>query len=231
MIDHAVTLHETATGRWWLPERPGDAIVASMRTGQVADPNVVEECLQCVRPGTDVLDLGSNFGQMAVLFSRAIGDGVVHAFEAEPFVAAVLLRNASENATNVCVRQRAVWHTSGVELVFPEPDFVELEAWGSYGVDPTSVEGRKVLSLAVDDVMLPRSVSLIKVDVQGADLFAMRGARASIERHRPPIIFEFEPLFQSKFGTDWNDYERFVDEIDYRIAKIINGYNYLIVPR
>jgi SAM-dependent methyltransferase len=69
----------------------------------------------------------------------------------------------------------------------------------------------------------------MKVDVQGSDLFAMRGARETIRKHCMPIVFEFEALFQEEFGTSWTMYEEFIREIGYRITAN-DGPNFLIEP-
>jgi FkbM family methyltransferase len=232
VVTDTLRLHDTPTGRWWLPDRSGDIIAAAIAAGGIYDAAVVEEAYHHIRPGTQVLDLGANFGQMAVLFARHAGrpSGMIHAFEAEPFVADTLQRNVSENAANVKVYNRAVWHTGGISLVFPPPDFVRFDAWGNYGIEPDMSVGRSIQSLAIDDLALYAPISFMKVDVQGADLFAMQGARQTIARHRMSILFEFEPQFQEKFGTCWNDYERFIGEIGYAITKIVDGCNYLIMP-
>src|SRR5262245_11544041 len=79
-------LFETATGRWWLPEAPGDVVVNTMKSGRIFDAPIMREAEHHIRPGTVVLDVGANFGQMTVLFAKLVGArGHVHAFEAEPF--------------------------------------------------------------------------------------------------------------------------------------------------
>jgi Methyltransferase FkbM domain len=76
----------------------------------------------------------------------------------------------------------------------------------------------------------------MKVDIQGSDLFALRGAVETIKRHRMPILFEFEQQFQAEFGTSFQDYVDFVNSISYRFEKVVLvprplSINYLIVPR
>ena len=72
---HDIRLFVTPTGRWWLPigVAETDIVRAAMKGGKVFEPEIVEEASRHIRPGSVVLDLGSNFGQMAVLFSRLTG--------------------------------------------------------------------------------------------------------------------------------------------------------------
>ena len=47
------------------------------------------------------------------------------------------------------------------------------------------------------DAVVPdnASVALLKIDTQGHELQVMEGLRSSIERHRPVVIFEWDPRF------------------------------------
>jgi hypothetical protein len=90
--------------------------------------------------------------------------------------------------------------------------------------------GRTVKTLTIDRLNINTPISFMKVDIQGSDLFALRGAVETIKRHRMPIIFEFEQQFQAEFRTSFQDYVDFVNSISYRFAKLVMDINYLIVP-
>lgn len=228
---HPVELFRTATGNWWLPtDMPSDFLVNEVRAGRVFEGEVVEEALRHIKPGTTVLDLGANFGQMTVLFARKAA--WVYAFEADPFICELLRMNRKENgARNVNVYQEAVWNIAGEMLPYQLPNG-RFAGYGSYGIHlPKTSTCQWVRSVTVDDYRPYRPISFMKVDVQGSDLRAMQGARATIARYRMPIIFEFEDLFCEEFGTCLDDYLGFVHEIGYEVTKIINGVNYLIEPK
>jgi FkbM family methyltransferase len=234
--ERELQLFETAIGHWWLPVAPGDVVVNAIKGGCIFDAPIVREAERHIRPGTVVLDVGANFGQMTVLFARLVGPrGHVHAFEAEPFVAGILQKNVEANGVSECVtiHRGAVWHSSGINLVFPQPDLKEHGSFGSYGVVPKASEGRAVRSLTIDGLNIAGPISFMKIDVQGSDLFAMYGARATIGRERMPIIFEFERVFCQAFGTSFSDYADFVDSAGYSFVRTIHldGDNFLICPR
>ncbi len=225
--------YETALGTYFLPaDAHADWVAGAMRRGEVFEPEVVEVVRSHARPGTTVLDVGSNFGQMAILFSGMVGaTGRVLAFEADDYVHAVLRRNLDAAAAgNVRTFLAAVHERSGEEVIYPEPDFVRFGSYGSYGIDPRATAGRRVKTIAIDDAPIDGAVSFMKVDVQGCDLFAMRGAVETIRRHRMPILFEYEERFQDEFGTCFQDYVDFVASIGYRFARTYYGINFLIVP-
>jgi len=84
-------------------------------------------------------------------------------------------------------------------------------------------------SITLDEEVSHPTVSVIKVDVQGSDLKALRGACNIINRDKPVIIFEFEQQFVDEFGFTFQDYIDFIDSIAYRFESMIYK-NFVCVP-
>jgi FkbM family methyltransferase len=124
----------------------------------------------------------------------------------------------------------AVWHELGKTLFYPKADFNRFESYGSYGIDPTATDGQLVQSVTIDSLNLSQ-VDLIKIDIQGSDLNAMKGAVGTINRLKPTIIFEYESLFNEQFNTSWEDYLNFIESINYKIVHTIDGVNIVIEPK
>ena len=231
--DRPVTFYRTATGNYFLPTlAKNDGVAGIIKSGQLFEPEVIAVAKECIKPGTVVVDIGSNYGQMAVHFSTFTGpEGLVIGFEAQKYCHAILQKNITANGKeNVRAIYGAVFDGSRKQVFFPEPDFERFPSYGSY---PVQLDGSSVTSvdtLTVDELQIERPISFLKVDIQGSDLYALRGARATILRHRMPILFEFEQQFQAEFGTTFQDYVDFVQSIGYRFDKIIMGINYLVVP-
>lgn len=76
----------------------------------------------------------------------------------------------------------AVGNREGVELVPPPP--------GNTGMARVALcaDGRK--TVRVDDIMRGLDVGLIKIDVEGHELYVLRGARKTLERCRPALAVE-----------------------------------------
>ena len=53
----------------------------------------------------------------------------------------------------------------------------------------------------LDSFAIPQ-VDLIKLDVQGYEIFVLQGAKKLLEKSRPILIFEFEDFQLKKFGYD-----------------------------
>lgn len=224
----------TATGRYIVPRgSERDEIIHAIRSGQVFEPQVIDCARQFVKPGTCVLDVGANLGQMSIIFSGLAGpSGRVYSFEASELIFFALQLNLELNhCRNAVPVFGAVHECANQSFFYPKPDFSLFTSYGAFGIDPTASGGQSVSTLRIDDVTFHQPVSFMKVDIQGCDLFAMRGARQTIARNQMPILFEFEPQFQERFGTSWDDYERFIASIEYKIAKVIDERNFLIVPK
>lgn len=226
--------YETPIGNYYLPNNaPKDIIINSMKRGEVFEPEVVRLGEKIIKKGTAVLDVGANFGQMSLLFAKLVGnEGRVYAFEADEFIYEVLRKNiAANNCQRITPVCKAVYNKNKSIMFYPIQDFKRFDSYGSYGLDPLAKEGREVETVTIDSLNIQESISFMKVDVQGSDLFALQGAIETIKKNKMPILFEYEEQFGSEFDATWQDYEEFIDAISYRIEETIYDINYLIVPK
>lgn len=220
-------------GTNWVPLEPQDEVAACTALGKLYDKEVFDMIALNVPDDAVIIDLGSHLGQMSQEFAKIAPRGWVHAVEAHPFIYDVMTMNFAENnIQNITAYNRAIWDEAGKELFYPREDYSRWRNRSSFGIEPTaavSPHGHVVHSMTVDELNLPR-VDAIKIDVQGSDLAAMRGARETIKRCRPIIVFELEDFIcQRWFQEKTSDYLDFVDEIGYTVVEIYQ-HNYLIAP-
>ena len=231
----ALSFHVTETGSYYLPSDAHDDIVANtIKKGKIFEKDVVSLARKYIKPGTVVLDIGSNFGQMSVLFAESVGEsGKVYAFDADDFVFDILKRNIEANKMNdrIIATFGAVHNRDNEVLFFPVQDFERFGSYGSYGIDYKGQKGRRVSAFTIDSLDIKEPISFMKVDVQGGDLYAMQGAKKTIQSNKMPILFEYEYHFEDELDMCFQDYVDFVLEIGYKFEKVINGHNYLIVPK
>jgi FkbM family methyltransferase len=231
----ALSYFETATGNYYLPrDAAADLIAGEIKAGRVFDKEIVEVARKHARPGTAMLDVGANFGQMSILFSNLVGDrGKVYSFDADDFIFEILTKNIAANGRQdrIIPVFGAVHNVLDQTLYFPVQNFERFPSYGSYGIDYAGNNGRPVPTITIDSLNIAEPISFMKVDVQGGDLQAMEGAVKTIEKNRMPIVFEYEYQFEAEFKLSFQAYVDFVARIGYRFESVINGYNYLIVPR
>ena len=134
------------------------------------------------------LDIGANSGQWANLLAGRFSH--VYAFEPQPEVA-VKLRKAMPS--NVWVVAAAAWSSSDI-VPLVQYGLTELGVTVPHDLDDTNGPERGMMfvpAIPIDSMELDGSlVSFIKVDVEGAELRVMQGARRTIERDRPTVLIE-----------------------------------------
>ncbi|MDX1976152.1 MAG: FkbM family methyltransferase [Pseudanabaenaceae cyanobacterium bins.68] len=232
-FDNGVSLYQTIIGDYYLPDNiDTDIVINTMRKGEVFEREIIEIAKQYISFNSTVLDVGANFGQMTLIFAELVGEsGQIFSFEASDFVFSILEKNISiskfKNINAIC---KAVYDKDEQTMFFPIPDFQRFGSYGSYGLSPDALSGRKVQTITIDSLNIQLPISFMKIDVQGSDLFVLRGAVETIKRHQMPIVFEYEEQFNNEFHTCLDDYLEFIESIDYRIEKIVLGINYLIIP-
>jgi FkbM family methyltransferase len=228
-------LHHTDSGKYFLPEEAYHDIVANaIIDNEIFDKEVVEIAKKYIEPGSIALDVGANYGQMSILFSSFVGnEGKVYSFDADDFVFEILKKNiAINNIHNIVPVFGAVHNVADQTLFFPVQDLVKFPSYGSYGIDYTNTQkGREVKTLTIDSLNIKEKISFMKIDIQGGDLFAIKGAIKTIEKNRMPIVFEFEYQFQDDMDLKFQEYVDLVRDIDYYFHKVIGGQNYLILSK
>lgn len=239
---------ETEHGIIYAPPTLYDHVVNYIAAGQLFDGHVVEALRSYIQPGTTVIDVGANHGQMSLVFSKMVGEtGHVESIEASEYLATLIQYSLAANdfTSNVRLHNNAAWEVSGLDLdmYVPEsgPDqqfngganfYSGMSIKGPEGFDNRPFPTHPIKSLAIDDIDFKSPVSAIKVDIQGADLYALYGARKTIEKYKPIIAFEYEASCDAVFNTSYEKYETFVQEIGYEIKQSIQGsHDVLIGPK
>lgn len=129
-------------------------------------------------PGDIVLDCGTYTGNTSLYFSEKVGvSGHVYGFEASGVTFEKYARNM-RGVDNVTPVRAAVGNTAGT---------LRLSGSGGPGASIDDV-GEEVPALTLDGFCLSRGltkVDFIKMDVEGAEEDALKGAERIIREHRP----------------------------------------------
>jgi FkbM family methyltransferase len=152
---------------------------------------------QLLRPGDIAVDAGANIGTLAVAMARIVGpQGLVHALEPQPHVHRNLVANAALNELDWLQCWNAAAGEAPGTIEVPRMDPNARHSFGSVALDPArrdaaadAARGVLVPVMTVDGLDLPRC-RLIKADVEGMEALVLRGAAATIARHRPLLYLE-----------------------------------------
>lgn len=137
----------------------------------------VSEC----SPGKVAIDIGAYTGVYAIAAAKA--GAIAVAYEPNPVVYARLKENVQRNGVTVECHKAAVSDVSGTVPFWFKFDMT------SAGRLSEKAGYRETTTKAVL-LSEPRPVSVIKLDVEGAELLALRGAEPILRRDRPVVIAE-----------------------------------------
>jgi FkbM family methyltransferase len=192
-----------------------------------------------LRQGETAVDVGGNYGLYAYHMSRAVGPrGKVYSFEPIPFTARTfrLIQRALRFGHNVELVNAGCGETAGrVAFTVPVQGTGAISAGlvhmgrndERHGKDRMANYATKVVECEVvtldERLAGVKNVSVIKCDIEGADLFAMRGARKLLEEQHPTVIIEITPWYLEGFGLEVSDVTTFFDELGYRCYRYVQG--------
>ena len=154
------------------------------------EPHVRRAVRDRIEPGDVVVDIGANVGCIALLAATVVGEtGVVVAVEPNPDNLQMLYAGMVLNeVANVRVLPLAASVRSEVLSLSRDTSNTHLVAARAPG------GCLYAQTVVLDEALawLPR-LDLVKMDVEGHEIDALDGFRASIEKHRPALVVEFNP--------------------------------------
>jgi FkbM family methyltransferase len=167
------------------------------------EPETFDFFHENLKPGDTVLDIGGHIGLFAVTTAKLVGPtGKVFTFEPTPFTRSVLQEVVDLNDCGdiVEIRGEAVSSKRG-ETVFYDTGS-EISNANSLVRSELSKTEIPITLISVDEFVRERglNVSCIKIDVEGAELDVLIGAREVFTTQRPTARLGLHPIFIEKNG-------------------------------
>src|SRR2546423_539441 len=203
-----------------------------IRSGSWSEPEL-ELIPFAIKPGETVFDIGANFGLWCYYLSRHIGDGCIYAFEPVPFTHKTLKQVARLlRFRNVrIVAKGASDKTGEIKFTVPVQTSGQVAAGLAYRGGRNDDRAGKETQVrwpatrditgqvvAIDE-FLPHvdRLALIKCDIEGAELYAFRGAEKTIDHHLPTVVCEINPWYLEGFGIRLDELTQFFFRKGYEI--------------
>lgn len=178
-----------------------DELVGAAIAGGHYEPHVTRAISSTLQPGDTFVDLGANIGYYSLLAAAIVGPGGrVIGFEARPdnvWLARLSVReNGFRNVTlhNLAVADRAT------QLQMHAPDHTSLSKVVDESAEITE-DFVAIPAVALDDALADLArVDVIKMDIDGGEVRALRGMCGLLERCRPKLFFEYAPFTLHELG-------------------------------
>lgn len=213
-----------------------DELAASYLLGREFEPEVAGFLEAFLKPGDTCVDMGANIGHMTIVAATRVGEGGrVIAFEPSPAEFRELTANIELNSLrNVEALAMAVTDMSGVVAFHLAGEGLGL--YNSIGIPFRSSDIRviEVPSVPLDDILRERGmedVALVKMDVEGGELAALRGGERCFGRPSSPVVVcEFSDVAGTATGqTTHQLWERFgelgftLHQLERRSGRLVLG--------
>lgn len=194
-----------------------------------------------IKPGDTAIDIGGNFAYYTERMSRIAGDaGKIYAFEPIPFTFEIFSMLVKKlKLKNVYFYKKGVSNKNEtVQFRIPKTDIGTFNTGMAHisarnnnisdvnkDYDYSNEETFDCEVIALDDFFksnMPR-LSFIKIDIEGAELFALQGAKNLLTKYKPAILIEINPVFLEGFGLTQENVVSFINENGYKIFHLENN--------
>jgi FkbM family methyltransferase len=204
--------------KWKL--QTGCAIQRKLFYHAFIDIDEIRELSARLAPGAVFFDIGSYFGWYSLLLAKRF-HATAYAFEPVAANYELLVENCRLNpAVNVRTFQVAMSDRVG-EVCFHTPS---ADNRGTGRI--LDEGGQRVPATTLDAFVAEHGVQKIdamKIDVEGAEVRVLAGARETLRRFRPVILSELNPRRLGFLGAGENELLDALRALDYKIHSITRG--------
>jgi FkbM family methyltransferase len=177
------------------------------------DPSLLDLVREFVKPGAVVWDIGANVGLFSFAAASMAGsEGLVVALEPDAWLVQLLRRSALEQPAGsapVQVVPAAVAAEMSIRTLCLAARSRASNHLAEFGTTQTGGERehQSVVAITLDWLMesLP-APSLVKIDVEGAELEVLKGASRLFETIRPIVLCEVIPASEPGVTEFFNDH-------------------------
>lgn len=192
-------------------------------TGKWDEP-ILRAMTQYVLPASTFVDIGANIGYFTLQASRLAGpSGLVLALEPSYVNLPKLCDNVRRNAAgNVLICSAA----AGRDHAMPSIQFPTFNNAGAASLRPmSSVSSNRVLQLPLDDLIEQYGLQpdVVKLDIEGFELEALRGMTRTLQRFGPVVICELTDSFLREIGQSARELLEFMEQLGYEATLLTSG--------
>jgi FkbM family methyltransferase len=170
-----------------------------------------------IKPGSTVLDVGANIGWFALSIQRLVEDVSIHCFEPIPATFDLLEKNVALNdAQGIFLHPFGLSDQEGSAQFYVDPSLsVNASMRLLSGCADVELRDCKLstVDLFVDDRIA--CVDFIKCDVEGAEFLVLKGALATLAKHKPVLYVEMLRKWAAPFGYHPNDLIHYLSGFGY----------------
>lgn len=205
---------------------PGDLISGSIAITGIYEPELTKEIFRLAERGGLLVDVGANMGYFSLIWAGANKNNKVHAFEASPQIATICDTNIRNNALSVQIHlHRVAVSRENGEIEFNTVSDTQT-GWGGVVLTPTEIS-IKVPTVTIDKVLPDQLIDVLKIDIEGADTWALEGCENLLRSKKiKKIFFEQNVIRMKELGIKESSAIGFLQSFGYICEPFLtNGTN------
>ena len=195
----------------WFPDK--DKFMVSQYAQGYTQLGTLEKALTYVTNFRTAIDGGAFIGLFSLEMAKQFH--VVLAFEPGSITRECLRKN-TDNTRNIFIYDRALGEK------FERASQDQDDRWEGNTGGRYLVPGNDFEVIPLDCLGL-NNIDFIKLDIEGYELFALRGAQKTIERCKPVIVCEEKPRIYERQGVMKGQIGDFLSSLGYKQVSKIKG--------
>ena len=169
------------------------------------------------------VDIGAHIGTTLLPYARHYKHGF--GFEANP----TTFQSLKANITNNFIKNVSIYNNALSDKV-SQGVIVRHNSHNNGCFYYQPIDGANGSTLLVNAITLDSTkledVDFIKIDIEGSELTALKGAIEILKRDKPLLQIEINNLSEKNFGISRQDLETFLEELGYQLYGICNDHFY-----
>lgn len=190
---------------------PGDHIFETIRKTQRFYEDKMLKKIESIKNLETIIDVGANIGNHALFMSLFTDAKKIIAVEPHNAVLPLLNKNIQSNKlkNKIVVVPKAIDQKIGQVAI-------KSSSPSNLGMTKTT-KGTGTESTTIDEICCNENVSIIKIDIEGNELRALKGAKNTLSRCKPQLFVEASTVFKL------NKLENFLHDYGYNV---VGKYNW-----
>ena len=172
-----------------------------------------------INNGNLILDIGANIGWYSILLSKHFPLSKIHAFEPVPETYNYLIENLKLNeVSNVEPNNLGISDHKAKREIYYCPEGAVIASEKNL-VDSQLAKLVECNFTTIDEYVDKNNITsceAIKCDIEGAELFAVKGAKNTIQKYQPLIFIELFPLWTKQFNYHPDEVISFLHNLGYK---------------
>jgi len=146
-----------------------------------------------------ILDIGSNVGYHTTMLAKENINSTIISVEASPTIFKILQENCTRNKfTNIIFYNNAVTEQDDVEIDFYKKDTmstIDKQLLDDWSIPDDDIKKERTKTITIDTLLEREQISkvlLLKMDIEGAEVLALSGAKSSLKQKKiQNILIEY----------------------------------------